>query len=123
MKQKRSLLRWFTIALWVASAWAQSGAPVPLLKNGQAVDWWFVFKFNTATFNECGGAQRACLFGGDVQTYKSGFGQQFAVASSANGKLTQWDRLRRRHDQRSDRRHVQSGVPGQLLLRALERSI
>jgi hypothetical protein len=30
---------------------------------------------------------RACIFGGDVQTYKSGFGQQFAFASSQNAKL------------------------------------
>jgi hypothetical protein len=51
------------------------------------VDWWFVFKFNTATFNGCGATQRACLFGGAVQTYKSGFGQQFAVASSVNANL------------------------------------
>ena len=87
MKQKRSLLLRFTIVVWAASAWAQSGAPVPLLRSGQPVDWWFVFKFNTATFNGCGAAQRACLFGGAVQTYKSGFGQQFAVASSENAKL------------------------------------
>ena len=88
MKQKRSLLLWFTVLVWAASAWAQSGAPVPMLKSGQPVDWWFVFKFNTATYNGCGGAQRVCPFGGAVQTYKSGFGQQFAVASSANAKLT-----------------------------------
>ena len=87
MKQKRSLLLRFTIVMWAASAWAQSSAPVPLLKSGQPVDWWFVFKFNTATFNGCGAAQRACPFGGAVQTYKSGFGQQFAVASSENSKL------------------------------------
>src|SRR5579862_7508583 len=88
MKKTRSLLRWFTILVWAASAWAQASAPVPLLRSGQPVNWWFVFKFNTATFNGCGGAQRACIFGGDVQTYKSGFGQQFAVASSENSKLT-----------------------------------
>jgi hypothetical protein len=89
MKQKGSLLLWFTILVWAASAWAQSSAPVPLLKSGQPVDWWFVFKFNAATFDGCGGAQRACLFGGDVQTYKLGFGQRFAFASSQNAKLTQ----------------------------------
>lgn len=62
-------------------------APVPLLKSGQPVNWWFVFKFNSASFPECGGGvQRSCLFGGLVQPYKA-FGQQFVVASSANGAL------------------------------------
>jgi hypothetical protein len=89
MKQRQCLLLWFTIVISTASAWAQSTAPVPLLRTGQPVDWWFVFKFNAATFNACGGPQRACLFGGDVQTYKSGYGQQFAVASSENAKLIQ----------------------------------
>jgi len=89
MKQTRGLLLWFTILACSVSAWAQSSAPVPLLRSGQPVGWWFVFKFNTATFNGCGGAQRACLFGGQVQTYKSGFGQQFAVASSENARLIQ----------------------------------
>jgi hypothetical protein len=89
MKPKRCLLLWLAIVAWGAPAWAQSSHPVPLLRRGQPVDWWFVFKFNTATFNGCGGTQRVCLFGGDVQAYKSGFGQQFAVASSENAKLTQ----------------------------------
>jgi hypothetical protein len=61
-------------------------APVPLLKSGQPVNWWFVFKFNAASFPECGGVQRTCLFGGSVQPYKT-FGQQFVFASSANGAL------------------------------------
>jgi len=61
-------------------------APVPLLKSGQPVNWWFVFKFNAASFPECGGVQRTCVFGGSVQPYKT-FGQQFVFASSANGTL------------------------------------
>src|SRR5579864_4412015 len=61
-------------------------APVPLLTTGQPVDWWFVFKFNAASYPECGGSQRTCSFGGTVQPYKS-FGQQFAFASSADGTL------------------------------------
>jgi hypothetical protein len=62
-------------------------APVPLLKTGQPVNWWFVFKFNAGSFPECaGGIQRTCLFGGAVQPYKT-FGQQFAFASSSNGTL------------------------------------
>ena len=63
-------------------------APIPLLKSGQPVDWWFVFKFNAESFPECGGFQRTCSFGGTVEPYKS-FGQQFAFASSADGTLQQ----------------------------------
>ncbi len=64
----------------------ETPAPVPLLQTGQPVDWWFVFKFNAASFPECGGFPRTCPFGGTVQPYKS-FGQQFAFASSADGTL------------------------------------
>jgi Deoxyribonuclease II len=63
-----------------------SEAPAPFLTQGHSVDWWFVFKFNTASFPECGGATRACLTGGTVQDYKA-FGQQFVYASSESGKL------------------------------------
>jgi hypothetical protein len=77
------------IAFWgVALAAADALAPVPLLQSGQPVDWWFVFKFNAASFPECGGPQRICPFGGTVQPYGS-FGQQFAFASSADGTLRQ----------------------------------
>jgi len=64
-------------------------APTPLLNSGQPVDWWFVFKFNAEALPGCGGAaQRACLFGGTVQTYKR-FSQQFAFASSGDHTLQQ----------------------------------
>jgi hypothetical protein len=78
------------LLLCVASLAAQpANAPIPLVKSGQQVDWWFVFKFNAATFSGCGGSsQRACLFGGTVQPYKY-FGQQFAYATSANPTLKQ----------------------------------
>lgn len=57
-------------------------APVPLLKKGHAVSWWFVFKLNSAAFPGCGAAAtRTCPFGGEVQNYKA-FGQQFVYASS-----------------------------------------
>jgi hypothetical protein len=73
---------------WTASLMAQStAAPTPILKNGQPVDWWFAFKFNTESFPGCGvGAQRACIFGGTVQHYGE-YSQQFAFASSADGTL------------------------------------
>ncbi len=68
---------------------AQSASdPTPLLKSGQPVDWWFVFKLNAETFPECGGPVRACPFGGTVQPYTH-FSQQFAFASSANHTLQQ----------------------------------
>jgi len=65
-----------------------SGLLSPLLEAGRPVDWWFVFKFNSASFPSCGGAQRSCPFGGDVQSYRH-FSQQFAYASSANHQLQQ----------------------------------
>jgi hypothetical protein len=64
-----------------------TAAPVPLLKSGQPVDWWFVFKFNAASFPGCGaGASVTCPFGGNPQNYRA-FSQQFAYASSANHAL------------------------------------
>jgi hypothetical protein len=63
--------------------------PVPLLSKQHPVDWWFVFKFNSAKFSGCGGtAPRQCLFGGDVQNYRA-FSQQFVYASSDNHTLQQ----------------------------------
>jgi hypothetical protein len=42
---------------------ADAFAPTPLLETGKPVDWWFVFKFNTASFPSCAnGAVRACIF-------------------------------------------------------------
>src|SRR5437016_4128204 len=75
------------VAIGDSPAFAQS-APVPLLKNGHPVDWWFVFKLNSGTFPNCAAeATRTCLFGGTVQKYKPSFGQQFVYASSENGTL------------------------------------
>ena len=74
---------------FIASPAAQPArAPAPLLKAGQPVDWWFVFKFNAASFPDCGGPQRACPFGGTVQPYTH-FSQQFGFASSADQTLRQ----------------------------------
>jgi len=78
-----------TVWCIVSLAAQPASSPTPLLKDGQPVDWWFVFKFNTESFPGCGGgAQRACMFGGTLQTYKQ-FSQQFAFASSANHTLQQ----------------------------------
>ena len=66
-----------------------TAAPAPLLKQGHPVEWWFVFKFNSAAFPGCaGGATRACVFGGEVQDYKW-FGQQYIYATSDNPSLQQ----------------------------------
>ncbi len=70
--------------------WAAGEPPTPLLEKGHPVDWWFVFKFNTASFPGCGGGsgeQRTCPFGGTVQPYPRGFGQQFVYASSEDPSL------------------------------------
>lgn len=66
-------------------------APTPLIEQGQAVDWWFVFKFNSKSFSHCGGSpevKRACPFGGTPQPYTNNqFGQQFVYASSNDPSL------------------------------------
>lgn len=90
---QRMLIRWaiLFIALGAFSTYSANpgladGAPAPLLEKGRPVDWWFVFKFNTASFPACrAGATRACIFGGEVQDYA--FGQQFVYASSENKTL------------------------------------
>ena len=71
------------------TATVSSASPVPLLAKGHQVDWWFVFKFNSASFPKCSsGAVRACPFGGQVQNYTL-FSQQFVYASSENHALQQ----------------------------------
>lgn len=90
----RSIAR-LTRALLFAAALALVSQPAlgqasltPLDADGQPVDWWFVFKFNATGFPGCGenSGQRKCPFGGKVQAYDR-FSQQFAAASSRNGKL------------------------------------
>jgi len=67
---------------------AESGQPMPLLAAGHPVDWWFVFKFNAASFPGCArGATRTCCFGGQVQSSWRSFSQQFALASSETKSL------------------------------------
>ncbi|MEJ7687619.1 MAG: deoxyribonuclease II family protein [Variovorax sp.] len=68
-----------------ASATSSIAAPAPLLRTGKPVDWWFVFKLNTSAFPGCGGPDRACPFGGEVQNYR--FGQQFLYGSSEEPTL------------------------------------
>jgi hypothetical protein len=64
-----------------SSAFGQSTLPAPLLTEFQAVDWWFVFKFNATSHPGCpAGAKRSCIFGGDEQDYTR-FSQRFIYAS------------------------------------------
>jgi hypothetical protein len=71
----------------VTKAAGPAGALAPLLSSGRAVDWWFVFKFNSETLPGCGGGVlRSCPFGGTVQPYHE-FSQQFAYASSVDQTL------------------------------------
>jgi hypothetical protein len=90
MKRTRAIQRFETLSrilstciavllLFLGSAGAD--APIPLLKKGDGVDWWFVFKFNSTSFPDCGGsAKRDCIFGGKVQNYAR-FSQQFVYAT------------------------------------------
>jgi hypothetical protein len=85
----RSVIVFIALATFgVGTVSFAADAPAPLLRKGQPVDWFFVFKLNS-TFPGCGGdAARVCIFGGDVQKYRA-FGQQFVYASSADHKLQQ----------------------------------
>jgi hypothetical protein len=76
--------RTLALALLVvlASTTARAAAPVPLVAKGRAVNWWFVFKFNSGTAPGCAGtAVRTCRFGGTVQEGDR-FSQQFVFASN-----------------------------------------
>ncbi|MCX6599611.1 MAG: hypothetical protein NTV70_24925 [Acidobacteria bacterium] len=67
------------------TAWG--AAPAPLVAKGRAVNWWFVFKFNTGTAPGCAGtAARVCRFGGAVQEADK-FSQQFVFASNKSPVL------------------------------------
>jgi len=81
---------WLSIALMLGFRITLAHAaspPVPLLEKGHPVDWWFVFKFNSAKFPECGAdINRQCPFGGEPADYSS-FGQQFVYASSESPSL------------------------------------
>ncbi len=78
-----------SIVLAFAAPVFAAEAPTPLLDKGDPVDWWFVFKFNTASFPHCkGDAKESCVFGGTVQKYKQ-WGQQYVYASSKDATLKQ----------------------------------
>src|SRR5262245_59974731 len=81
-KRRRDLrgsqMKYTTVAatpiLLALAAITHAQGPAPLLKSGEAVDWWFVFKFNAKSFPGCGGRSDAhvCPFGGEPQDYKGG---------------------------------------------------
>lgn len=60
----------------------------PLLAAGNPVDWWFVFKFNGATFPCIESKEpNPGIFGGTPMDYGGGFSLNYACASSANATL------------------------------------
>lgn len=67
--------------------------PMPMAGKDQPVDWFFAFKFNSATFPGCTddgvtpqvGSEG--IFGGTVQVYKNGHSQQYVFATSENPTL------------------------------------
>jgi Deoxyribonuclease II len=83
------------VCLVTATAFAAADPPVPLVEQGRPVDWWFVFKFNTASFPQCGGVPqgpRVCPFGGTPKLYafhnkNYQYSQQFVFASSLTPTL------------------------------------
>jgi len=76
--------------LFASALPALADQPSPLLGKGRPVQWWFVFKLNSAVFPGCSGtAQRSCPFGGSVQSAtKYKFGQQYVYASSDKATLS-----------------------------------
>jgi hypothetical protein len=75
------------VAAGPETAAAQQPAPAPLAAQGQPVDWLYVFKLNAATAAGGAGVDRPCPFGGTAQPYPRGWGQQYAVATSASPTL------------------------------------
>lgn len=60
----------------------------PLLAAGKPVDWWFVFKFNGATFPGVESQEPdPGIFGGTPVNYGGGFSLSYACASSVNASL------------------------------------
>jgi hypothetical protein len=67
---------------------AQPSVPLPLLAFGHPVDWWFVFKFNAASFPGCSSnADRTCVYGGTAQDYQGQYSLQYVYASSEHPAL------------------------------------
>lgn len=75
-----------------------NAAPVPLAGGHPStpVDWWFAFKFNAETYpgEPKGADQREGMFGGTIEDYDDGVGndarkysQRFALATSADPML------------------------------------
>lgn len=84
----RTLIACFVLAVAGATASAQGIVPAPLLKQGEPVRWWFVFKLNSR-FPGCDGDDnRVCLFGGDVNHHYARWGQQFVYSSDTVRTLT-----------------------------------
>jgi Deoxyribonuclease II len=83
------MLNYGFIWVWLVCVLPLLAQPAPLIDSQTNVDWWFVFKFNSASFPaSCSKAERKCPFGGTAQSYKE-YSQQFAFASSTNPQLQQ----------------------------------
>jgi hypothetical protein len=82
-------------ALAPAGSWSAQAAdaPAPLLGKDKPVKWWFVYKFNSQTFDQCGPDEdtedRDCRFGGKPGGYRNT--QQFVFASSDKSSFTKSD--------------------------------
>eukprot|EP00927_Polykrikos_kofoidii_P080858 TRINITY_DN77852_c0_g1_i1.p1 TRINITY_DN77852_c0_g1~~TRINITY_DN77852_c0_g1_i1.p1 ORF type:complete len:502 (-),score=52.57 TRINITY_DN77852_c0_g1_i1:64-1569(-) len=65
----------------------QAAKLVPLLGDGDDVDWWFAFKLNTKAFPTCT-SNITCKFGGQPQSYRHSFGLQYLLSSSTSGQTS-----------------------------------
>jgi hypothetical protein len=79
----------FAISFFALIHLASGATPLsPLLSAGKPVDWWFVFKFNAATFpGDESKEPTATIFGGTPTNYNGHFSLSYAYASSADSTL------------------------------------
>lgn len=91
MQPIKTLRRLLLIGFLVFTQIPQAPAATPLgplLAEGKPVDWWFVFKFNAATFpGDVNKEPMPTIFGGTPTNYHGGFSLSYAYASSADPTL------------------------------------
>lgn len=78
---------WATRRAPLPAPQASGAGPVPLTSAGQAVDWWFAYKFSAHSF-PLDRALAGCAFGGQPRSDPGEEGLRFAMASSAHPALT-----------------------------------
>jgi len=76
-------------AAFASAAYAAAGLSLsPLSESNKSVEWWFVFKFNAATYPGDESIEpNPGIFGGTPVKYQGGFSLSYAYASSSDDSL------------------------------------